>query len=157
MCGSTSRDGGYASQSSESEHSESAECLGCGQGSSPSSRPEGGTALIGHGSALGVDLDAKCEGLEGYFGNVREWRGPGWLDPITARSVAEAGATRGFWADCDWWYGRDEKYRPIGPGLFPLATRVAARVLRLRGFGDSIVAPVATAFIRAYLEVRGEQ
>ena len=94
--------------------------------------------------------------------SARDWKDTSGMsesgvDPITARSVAEAGATRGFWADCDWWYGRDEKYRPIGPGLFPLATRVAARVLRLRGFGDSIVAPVATAFIRAYLEVRGEQ
>ena len=38
--------------------------------------------------------------LEGHFGHVRDWRGPGWLDPHTARSVAEAGATRGFWADC---------------------------------------------------------
>ena len=25
-------------------------------------------------------------------------------------------------ADCDWWHARDEKYRPIEPGLFPLAT-----------------------------------
>jgi DNA (cytosine-5)-methyltransferase 1 len=104
-------------------------------------------------SELGVEIDAKFEGLEGLFGNVRDWRGPGWLDPLTARSVAEAGATRGYWADCDWWYGRDEKYRPIGPGLFPLASRATARVLRLRGYGDAIVAPVAQAFIEAYMSI----
>jgi hypothetical protein len=105
-------------------------------------------------SELGVDLDAKFKGLEGQFGNVRDWRGPGWLDPITARSVTEAGATRGFWSDCDWWYGSDEKYRPAGPGIQPLASRAAARVLRLRGYGDSIVAPVAQAFIEAYMSIQ---
>jgi len=118
------------------------------RGSTPGNA--GYTALS---SGLGVNLDAKREGLEGHFGDVRDWRGPGWLDPQQARSIAEAGATRGYWADCDWWYGRDERYRPIGPGLFPLATRAAARVLRLRGFGDSIVAPLAIEFIKAYYQV----
>ena len=103
-------------------------------------------------SELGVGLDAKFEGLEGHFGDVREWRGPGWLDPLTARSVAESGATRGYWADCDWWYGRDEKYRPIGPGLQPLAHGSPARVGRLRMYGDAICVPTAQAFIEAYLE-----
>lgn len=96
--------------------------------------------------------DAFQSRLEGHFGNVREWRGPGWLDPHTARSVAVAGATRGFWADCDWWYGRDEKYRPIGPGLQPLAAGSAARVGRLRMYGDAIVVPQAKAFIESYLD-----
>lgn len=59
--------------------------------------------------------------------------------------------TRGFWADCDWWYGRDGKYRPIEPGLFPLAHGAANRVLKLRGYGDAINAEVAKAFIEAYL------
>ena len=94
--------------------------------------------------------------LEGHFGDVREWRGPGWLDPHTARSVAEAGATRGFWADCDWWYGRDGKYRPIEPGLFPLATWVYGRVGKLRGYGNAICVPVAEAFIRAYIDILKE-
>ena len=105
-------------------------------------------------AALGVEIDAKCEGLEGHFGDVRDWRGPGWLDPLTARSVAEAGATRGFWADCDWWYGRDEKFRPIKPGIFPLASRYPGRVGLLRLAGDSIVVPQAVAFIKAYLAAR---
>ena len=115
----------------------------------------GAPGITGHAaqpSKSGVDIDAKCAGLEGHFWDVREWRGPGWLDPHEARSVAEAGATRGFWADCDWWYGRDGKYRPIGPGIQPLAAGAAARVLRLRGYGDSIVAPCAQVFIQAYLD-----
>ena len=103
------------------------------------------------GEVLGSD-DALSPRLEGHFGDVREWRGPGWLDPLTARSVAEAGATRGFWADCDWWYGRDEKYRPAGPGIQPLAHGAACRVVRLRGYGDGIVAEAAQIFIESYLE-----
>ena len=93
--------------------------------------------------------------LEGHTRDEREWRGPGWLDPEAARSIAETGATRGFWHDCDWWYGRDGKYRPIGPGLFPLAHGSTARVGRLRMYGDAICIPTATAFVQAYLEARG--
>jgi DNA (cytosine-5)-methyltransferase 1 len=95
-------------------------------------------------------------GGPGYSGCLlRPWRGPGWLDPQQARSIAETGATRGFWADCDWWYGRDAKYRPIGPGLQPLAHGSAARVGRLRLYGDAIVVSQAAEFIQAYKESRG--
>lgn len=79
--------------------------------------------------------------------------GSGWLDPHEARSVAEAGATRGFWADCDWWFGRDGKYRPIKSGVFPLAHGYPNRVGLLRLAGDAIVVPAAQAFIEAYLEL----
>lgn len=84
----------------------------------------------------------------------------------------DSGATGGFWANCEWWYGRDGKWRPIEPGLQPLVAGSAkdircdsdpslesvanspeARVLRLRGYGDSIVAEVAAEFIKAYSEV----
>ena len=116
-------------------------------------RTEHGSALPGGCDGAGSSDNPIGAGLEGHFGHVREWRGPGWLNAITARSVAEAGATRGFWADCDWWYGRDGKYRPIGPGVQPLAHGVAARVVKLRGYGDAIVAPVAQAFIEAYLAI----
>ena len=104
-------------------------------------------------SELGVEIDAKFEGLEGHFGHVRAWRGPGWLDPLTARSIAETGATRGFWGDCDWWFGRDGKYRPTGPGVQPLAHGVAARVVKLRGYGDGIVSESAAHFIAAAMEI----
>jgi hypothetical protein len=41
-----------------------------------------------------------------------------------------------------------------GDSGFPLAQKAEARVGRLRGYGDGIVAPVAEAFIRAYMEIR---
>lgn len=37
-------------------------------------------------------------------------------------------------------------------GAFPLASRLPARVVRLRGYGNSIVPQVAAAFIQAFLE-----
>ena len=136
---------------SEGRESQPLLCGGTGEGE----EPRGQEQQPSSGCGLGVDLDAKREGLERQFGNVREWRGPGWLDPITARSVAETGATSGFWSDCDWWYGRDGKHRPIGPGVQPLAHGVAARVVKLRGYGDAICSETAAHFIASAMEAIG--
>ncbi len=58
----------------------------------------------------------------------------------------------GFWRDAEWIYCRDEKYRPVEPGTFPLANGSPARVGRLRGYGNGLVAPQAAAFIKAYMQ-----
>jgi DNA (cytosine-5)-methyltransferase 1 len=63
-------------------------------------------------------------------------------------------ATRGFWSAADWIYCRDEKYRPVEPGTFPLAHGATSRVGRLRAYGNAICAPQAEEFIKAYLGVR---
>jgi DNA (cytosine-5)-methyltransferase 1 len=60
-----------------------------------------------------------------------------------------------FWSACDWLPCIDGKARPVEPGTFPLAHGVAARVGRLRAYGNAIVAPAAEAFIQAYREARG--
>jgi DNA (cytosine-5)-methyltransferase 1 len=60
--------------------------------------------------------------------------------------------TNGLWSDADWLFCRDGKWRPVEPGTFPLAHGAAARVGRLRGYGNAIVAPAAQAFVEAYLE-----
>ena len=57
-----------------------------------------------------------------------------------------------FWTECDWLYHRDGFYRPVEPGTFPLVDGAAARVGKLRAYGNAIVAPKAEAFIRAALE-----
>jgi DNA (cytosine-5)-methyltransferase 1 len=92
-----------------------------------------------------------------------------------------AGATNGFWRDAEWLYCRDEKYRAVEPVNEPMANGIAddlglvrlasypnreneerlivspliaqgkKRVLRLKGYGNAIVAPVAEEFIKAYL------
>ncbi len=62
------------------------------------------------------------------------------------------GPTNGHWRDADWLFCRDGKWRPVEPGTFPLAHGAAARVGRLRGYGNAIVAQAAQTFIEAYLD-----
>ena len=62
-------------------------------------------------------------------------------------------ATNGFWRNAEWLPCRDGKARPVEPGTFPLAHGVPARVGRLRGYGNAIVAPQAAEFIAAYMEI----
>ncbi|MCA3186976.1 MAG: DNA cytosine methyltransferase [Cupriavidus sp.] len=62
--------------------------------------------------------------------------------------------TDGFWRDADWLLCRDNKWRPVEPGTFPLAHGAAARVGRLRAYGNAIVAPLATEFVAAVMECR---
>ena len=196
--------GKHGSTSGDSRHSAPSNEVGDGiHADSPRSQPgriTGQTA--GHGSPVeptggtvnGTDSEhsrrekrhPKGEGPEAALPRseiIREWRGLGWLDPVAARSASEAGATRGFWADCDWWYGRDEKHRPIGPGISPLVAGTTqsrllalasgatdylgllrdlgeteiesgeARTQRLRGYGNAICAEVAQAFIEAYMSL----
>ncbi len=79
-----------------------------------------------------------------------------WSEGDTQRRETEErhvdvsnGAVRGYWADADWVWCRDERYRPFESSAFPLAYGAARRVGRLRGYGNAIVAPQAQAFIEA--------
>jgi len=58
-------------------------------------------------------------------------------------------ATAGFWRDPDWLLCRDGRWRPVESGTFPLVDVAPARVGRLRGYGNAIVAEQAAAFIAA--------
>lgn len=60
--------------------------------------------------------------------------------------------TNGLWADADWLFCRDEKWRPVEPGTFPLAHGATSRVGRLRAYGNAINAEAAAQFIAAYLD-----
>ncbi len=74
-----------------------------------------------------------------------------------ARGVADgldtndaACPTNGFWREADWLLCRDEKWRPVESGTFPLVDGAAARVGRLRAYGNALNAQAATLFIRAF-------
>lgn len=67
-----------------------------------------------------------------------------------------SGPTNGYWRDADWLLCRDDKWRPVEPGAFPLADGIAGRVGKLRAYGNAIVAPVAEEFIRAYMLITEE-
>ena len=73
------------------------------------------------------------------------------------REAAECpGLTNRFWRSAEWIPCRDGKYRPIEPGVAPLATGITNRVGKLRGYGNALCAPVAQGFIEAYLETEKE-
>jgi DNA (cytosine-5)-methyltransferase 1 len=52
----------------------------------------------------------------------------------------------------DWLGCRDGKWRPVGPGTFPLADAPAARVGRLRAYGNALDAETATQFCASVKE-----
>jgi DNA (cytosine-5)-methyltransferase 1 len=60
--------------------------------------------------------------------------------------------TNGFWRDADWLGCQDGKWRPVEPGAFPLAHGAAARVVRLRAYGNAINAKAAQAFIECVMD-----
>ena len=71
------------------------------------------------------------------------------------------------WTDCEWIYCRDGKYRPVKPSIKPLVNGLPkgvvrggdcdadntqeARVMRLKGYGNSIVPQVAAEFISSWI------
>ena len=59
----------------------------------------------------------------------------------------------GLWSDADWLFCRDEKWRPVEPGTFPLvdAGTIRNRVGQLRASGNAINLGQATEFIGAVM------
>lgn len=96
--------------------------------------------------------DVQRTGLEGHAGNAGDGNQPGRHGTDEAGSVAARGPVNGFWSDAEWIWCRDEKYRAVEPGTFPLAHGSPKRVGRLRGYGNGIVAPAAVEFIKAVME-----
>lgn len=74
------------------------------------------------------------------------------------------GPTNGFWGDADWLFCRDEKWRPVRPGTFPLVDGAAfklgsgsalegkSRTGMLKGYGNAVEAETTRIFIEAVME-----
>lgn len=118
-------------------------------------------------SGTSVELaHPSSEQLDGC-GNPRRWRGEpadgGAPRATGARRIADQsfapGAVNGFWSPAEWIHCRPEpgypqgRWRPVEPGIEPLAHGVAGRVGKLRAFGNCIVAPLAAEFIGAVIDV----
>jgi DNA (cytosine-5)-methyltransferase 1 len=86
------------------------------------------------------------QGLQGCIGG-----GPSVEERQSGGYSGECGGV-GHWEDADWLYCRDGKWRPVEPGTFPLAHGAPARMGRLRGYGNGIVAQVAQEIIESYLQ-----
>jgi DNA (cytosine-5)-methyltransferase 1 len=73
-----------------------------------------------------------------------------------SRCARERRATAGFWAECDWIPCRGGKWRPVEPGTFPLVDGCSRRVEQLRAYGNAVVLPAATEFVKAALGAIGD-
>lgn len=107
------------------------------------------------GEALGLG-NAHGEHPGRYGSPSSRAQAPGEAEREEARRVSDAarasGATRGFWSSAEWVPCDDGVWRPVGPGVFPLAHGTTERVGRLRAYGNGLVAPQAATFIEAVMQ-----
>jgi len=114
-----------------------AQRIGVGRVPGSESGADARQAHIGAGVHVDPLADDDDEGLHRFAG-LRLQR-PDLHDADGRRVVG------GFWADADWIPCRDNKWRPVEPGTFPLAHGAPARVGRLRAYGNAINAEAARA------------
>ena len=134
-------------------HSDGCAETGRGQPEAGCDGPFGDSAARGLGDCLG-------SGLEGLGWNGDGSREPGRIVSGALGSASEAGTvgegrpgpTNGFWGTADWLFCRDERFRPVEPGTFPLVDGLPGRVGLLRGYGNAINPQAAAQFIQAFFE-----
>ena len=95
-------------------------------------------ALSSDGGCKQAGISAASEERDGFTRNP--------VFPERFDRTGPACATNGEWADADWLFSRDGKWRPVEAGTFPLAHGCPSRVGRLRAYGNAIVAPQAQIF-----------
>ncbi|MFA5258378.1 MAG: hypothetical protein WC360_09525 [Opitutales bacterium] len=96
-------------------------------------------------SGMGYTIDAGLEG-HGELGGLPVPQG-------RKREERYGSASGGPWSSFDIMHFTDGKARRIEPGLVPLAHGIPARMVRLRGYGNAIVPPIAAEFIQAYMSI----
>jgi DNA (cytosine-5)-methyltransferase 1 len=138
-------------------------------GQHPLLRPESG------GPGAGEIPETSGSGLAHRLGYADRARREGRLIRWDGGNECAAGETGlGMWSDCELIFCRDQKWRRIGPGSFPLANGIPSRVgplltelrklgrssvslaranrnIRLKGYGNAINPWVAAAFIKSDL------
>lgn len=117
----------------------------CGWGKE---RPHAGRFAGGNcpeGFATGPMSSSDAGGLAHAGGARLQKFGGEWIEP-------KGLATASFWGNADWLPCLDGRSRPVEPGTFPLAHGAAARVGRLRAYGNAINAEAARVFVEAVME-----
>lgn len=123
---------------------------GYGDGKARRREPDGSAAASGRAGGL-----AHAAGEQTHKEQQKPAEAERKRSANMPRGCGMAGGTMpvdGFWGNADWLLCRDGRWRPVEPGSCPLAHGTTARVGRLRGYGNAIVAPQAEAFIRATME-----
>ncbi len=125
------------------DHTDDARLEGHGRGHQTTGGWQPAIGPTWQAGELGGLADGHDDGLDRFAG-LRLQRPH--LHDVDGRSPVS-----GFWADADWLPCRDNKWRPVEPGTFPLAHGAANRVGRLRAYGNAINAVQAQVFVEAYL------
>lgn len=117
--------------------------------------PEGRGVVGGCGAdRLALPNRRECDGLTEYGEHVTHGAQGGRFkrdsEPAGDREADRPNPLDGFWANADWLFCRDGKWRPVEPGSFPLAHGVPGRVGLLRGYGNAICPWAAKEFIQAF-------
>ena len=131
--------------------------------------------FVAHAEAARREVRDGSEFIRGTDGGTRAGSEQGGATGGLADNHGERpGALNGYWQSADWIRCRDGRWRPVerlyeplSPGtadllgfgsdpgipgfwLSPLQSKGKARVMRLRGYGDSLCVPAAIEFVRAY-------
>ncbi len=126
--------------------------------------------FIGTSSSVLIGLaHADSGGREEVRNSFTETGGDGPVrndEPTAGQSPSRE--TNGFWANADWLFCRDGKWRPVEPGTCPLVNGPAGRLGhlqpgygrfyrrnrtgRLKGYGNAINAQAAKIFIECVME-----
>lgn len=101
------------------------------------------------GSSCQLPDTADGTGLTGIEGTVIRELSGGYGEVYACSGIPDQ--NHGAWSNADWLLYRDGNFRPVESGTFPLASRVPARVVRLRGYGNAIVPQVGAQFIRNFM------
>lgn len=109
------------------------------------SEDSGSSELVGLGDTQGVRREGE---------RLRAGAGLQAGGAAQAGDLMQPGPVNGFWRTADWLGCRDDKWRPVEPGTFPLANGDPSRVGRLRAYGNAINAEAAKEFVAAYLEIK---
>jgi intein/homing endonuclease len=107
------------------------------------------SGMLRNGAAFGL-ADSDIAGL-GARGEIRPVPEKHDAQYGGAASAGRPGPVNGFWRNADWLKCRDDKWRPVEPGSFPLASGISGRVGRLRAYGNAICVETATEFIRSIM------
>lgn len=118
----------WSPATTEPRHGDSTFAAGCG--------------TVALGDTIGTGLERHRESGEQH-------------DKAGRQTEERHGSTSGAWDDSIIIGCRDGKQRriPSEPAFFPLASRIPARVVRLRGYGNAIVPQVAAEFIASYMDI----
>jgi len=114
------------------------------------------TDLANDGTIGGLD-NAERIGRPQGWDNHAEYDGLklGSSGPRGSGHNRRPGPVNGFWRDADWLRCRDERWRPVEPGTFPLvdAGSFRNRVGLLRGAGNAITIGQAVGWLQVVMQV----